>query len=115
MNIKDIVTKEGLLDKKKILDGKPLGLKALLGPAIDYANSVDEHPKDGKPDMIKYLAIAIKFWTIFMVIAPYISVPKCITWVVKHDWVTEPDTVEAQLHEAVASVAEIKALPVKNP
>ena len=115
MNIKDIVTKDGLLDKKKILDGKPLGLKALLGPAIDYANSVDEHPKDGKPDMIKYLAIAIKLGTIAAVIAPYIDVPGCIAWFVGHGWVKAPETVEAQLHHAVDSVSEVKALPVKNP
>ncbi len=106
MSLQDLLTPEGLLDKKKLLNGKSFGEKALLGPIIDIANGCDFNGNK-KADIVEFMPFIMRFVAIGIAIAPFIDVPELIKWFVSHTWVTDKPLVTDKIAEVnkVASEA----------
>ena len=67
-----LLDKSNHLDKKQLLDGSPLAVKAIGGPAIDWINNLDaDH--DGKDDIVELAPILIKATPLIQALAPLIN------------------------------------------
>lgn len=108
--IQDLLDKNGLLDKDKCLKGMPFGLKAIIGPAIDYANKFDAN-NNKKPDVVEYMPFAVKILQILVAVAPYVDLAGVKAWFLSKAFVTDKVKVEKELAnlEAVAAAAKTLA------
>ncbi len=109
MSLQDLLTPEGLLDKKKLLNGKSFGEKALLGPIIDIANGCDFNGNK-KADIVEFMPFIMRFVAIGIAIAPYIDVPDMIQWFLNHTWVKDKTVVETKIGEVNKVASEALAV-----
>lgn len=96
--------KNGLINKKVALDGLPLVVKSLLGPAIDWFNTIDSD-NNKVPDVVQFMPVLVTLVHIGVAVAPYVHLGKFKAWFLNHDFITDQAAVEVQLDKATSVVA----------
>lgn len=96
--------KNGLIDKKVALDGLPLVVKSLLGPAIDWFNKLDAD-NNKVPDVVQFMPVLVTLIHIGIAVAPYVDLAKFKAWFLSHDFIVDQKAVTEQLNKAVSVVA----------
>ena len=95
--------KNGLIDKKKALNGLPFIFKSILEPGIEYVNKLD-YDNNKVPDVVQFMPAIINLVHIGMAVAPYVNLGKFKAWFVNHDFITDQEAVNEQLDKATAVV-----------
>lgn len=83
---------KGLIDKKKALNGLPLVVKSLLGPAIDWLNGLDMD-NNKTPDVVQFMPVLIALFHLGVAVTPHVDLGKFKAWFLAHDFIKDQKAV----------------------